>query len=116
MKEKRTMKKNEQVAFDTIDDVIAYYRDEENIEIDYDESEGLLTDFCNETQGLISQFNDWMKERYSEELSRPACPQCQMRVDESDLHKIAGDAELAYCTETECRDSAFEMAEKKLKW
>ncbi len=108
-----TKNKNKELSFDTVSDLLSHYGNDEGIDM-YDPDD-LYERFIDETQGVLSQFHDFVKEEYKEELSRPICPQCEQRVDE--LHKINGDEELAYCSDNyDCRDQAFEAAEKKLGW
>jgi len=108
-----TKNKNKELSFSSLDDLVNHYDAEEGILVNEDLD--VYEDFINETQGVVSQFHDFIKERFKDELSRPICPQCNERVDE--LHKINGDEDLAYCESGyDCREQAFEQAEKRFKW
>ena len=107
--------KNKELSFESIDDLVSYYENEEMIEFGYEfEIEDAKTRFIEQTQGLMEQFHQFIREELKDELNRPFCPQCDNRVDE--LHKINGDDELSYCDDSNCRDMAFEEAERKFKW
>jgi hypothetical protein len=75
-----------------------------------------IEEFIDETQGMVAQFDEFMQERYKDELNRPKCVSCEEKFDEGEVHTINGDETLRYCESDGCRETVFDIAAKKLGW
>jgi hypothetical protein len=104
--------KEDQNEIKSVSDLVDQY---ENGSWCMDASE-TIEEFIDETQGMVAQFDEFMQERYKEELDRPKCSECEEKFDEGDVHTINGDETLRYCESECCREAVFDMAAKKLGW